>query len=354
MADDADEHEVSISAELTPTGVKAGAKSRLVAAVDRLGGNLVDLINTPLENHLSKGRAVGRADVKLIDQLGDLRLEELHHNPDFAAQALERHLKTAISRQENKAHVVVQALEDLRNDPPTDKQSAAGPDTVSDDFMNRFERYAEDATSDDIRQRWGRVLASEIRKPGTFSAKVLRIVDELDPTTAALFETVCENRISSTLPVCLLPDISFDERKRLITAGLLLDPGLTGQVQIGSVVTDASGVELSAIGFEHYLVAFPNTATYSSSRKEKSALVDHEGLPSVRVWVLTDEAHAISSILPDLEAQAFARLVQIVAEEVRPAETREYKRLTDGNFQQVRSISRPADSSPHSVSESEG
>jgi hypothetical protein len=56
--------------------------------------------------------------------------------------------------------------------------------------MNRFERFAEDASTDELRQRWGRVLSAEIRKPGTFSPKVLRIVDEIDQSTAAIFERV--------------------------------------------------------------------------------------------------------------------------------------------------------------------
>lgn len=343
MTDDANEQDVSISVEIAPTGLKAGAKSRLVSAIDRLGGNLVELVNVPLENHLNKGRAVGRADVKLIDGLGELRLEQLHQNPDFGAEALERHLKTAISRQENKAHVVVQALEDLRNDPPTDEQSAAGPEAISEDFMNRFERYAEDATSDQVRERWGRVLASEVRKPGTFSAKVLRLIDEMDSTTAILFERICQNRLGGVLPLCLFPDIAFDERKRLITAGLLLDPGFAGQLRKSAEITIGMDEKLSAFAFDDQMVAFPKPTTYPNAGDARSALMDNEGSPALRIWVLTDEAHAISSILPSAEDGAFARLIQVIADEVKPAEVREFKRISGDQFRQIRSISTPVD-----------
>lgn len=346
MTDDANEQDVSISVEIVPTGLKAGAKSRIVSAIDRLGGNLVELVNVPLENHLKKGRAVGRADVKLIDGLGEIRLQQLHQNPEFAAKALEQHLKTAISRQENKAHVVVQALEDLRNDPPTDEQSAAGPEAVSEDFMNRFERYAEDATSDQVRERWGRVLASEVRIPGTFSAKVLRLVDEMEAATAILFERVCKNRLGDFLPLCLFPDIAFDERKRLITAGLLLDPGFGGQLRKSVEITDTLGEKLSTFVVGDHMIAFHKPTAYPNSGNKRSALTDHEGSPALNVWVLTDEAHAISSILPSEEAHAVARLMQIIADEVSPAGVLEFTRLSDDQFRQIRSISTPVDGTP--------
>jgi hypothetical protein len=48
--DDHLDKETSVVVDLTPTGVTAKAKSRFVAAIDRLCGNAVELANTSMEN----------------------------------------------------------------------------------------------------------------------------------------------------------------------------------------------------------------------------------------------------------------------------------------------------------------
>jgi hypothetical protein len=47
MVEDHLDKETSVSVDLTETGVTAKAKSRLVAAIDRLGGNLLEILNAP-------------------------------------------------------------------------------------------------------------------------------------------------------------------------------------------------------------------------------------------------------------------------------------------------------------------
>lgn len=70
MSDDHLSNEVSLSAELTERGVKAGAKSRTISSIDRLLGGVVDLVNVPLERSARKGRAKTDAEVAVIEALG--------------------------------------------------------------------------------------------------------------------------------------------------------------------------------------------------------------------------------------------------------------------------------------------
>lgn len=317
MTENQSDDEVAISAELTPTGVKARAKSRLISAIDQLGGNLLSLINVPLERRLNRSRAVGRADVKLIDGLADLRLEHLHDNPDFAAEALRTHLKTSISRQENKAQVVAKALEDLHSDPPSDQDNTSGREELGEEFIDRFERYAEGATTEQLRERWGRVLASEIRKPDTFSNKVLRVTDELDADTAELFERLCEHRIGNTLPMCLVPDLSYGDKMKLVSAGLLIDPGATKQLRMSHKIRDTLGNPLIAIPFGRYALTFSESAKIPK-RTKTSSLISSEGTLAITVYIITEEAVAISSILKNTEAQSFDRVLDCIAREIAP------------------------------------
>lgn len=334
MSDNHLQGEVSVSAELTPTGVKAGAKSRFISAIDLFFGNAIDLLNPKLEGIRLRERARNAQDVKLIEALGDKRVQMLDHDPTYAEQVLEQQLRTTARRIENKAQTVRLAIEDLRTSPPTDEQSEAGPEELDPDFLNRFERYAEDATSDQLREKWARVLASEIRTPGTFSAKVMRIVDELDTATAALFERICEHRLENTIVGCLAGELPFMEKNRLVTAGLLVDPGLSAQIRrtVEGTMKDGSamnfvGVGVGALGFspDQDLSFLPATGITNP------LVLDH-GKPAMPVYVLTDEGHAISSILAGGEAGTFQRYLDAVLAKHPTLPLREFRPISPGNL----------------------
>ncbi|MDP2764038.1 MAG: DUF2806 domain-containing protein [Brevundimonas sp.] len=314
MSNDHLSNEISISGQLTETGIKAGAKSRALSSVDRLLGGLIDLANAPIENIAKRSRARGDADVELIREAGKLRLQHLHADPEVAAQIFEQHLKQVGRRHENKSAVVQAAIEDLRTQPPSDQQSSTGPEVLDDAFMNRFERYAEDATTDQLRERWGRVLASEIRTPGTFSGKVMRVVDELEPKTAALFEAACTHRIGNTLVKCLTGELPFDVVERLVTAGLLFDPGL-GQVRRCVTIKDAKGQEVALFQFGISALSLPkNTEIPRAKAGDIAPIATEKSGPAIPVYVLTDAGVAISSILEHSEVDVVERLCARISE----------------------------------------
>ena len=82
--------------------------------------------------------------------------------------------------------IAVLALEDLRETagalPPPRTEAA------DEDWLNVFSRYAEDASSERLQQLFAKVLAGEIRKPGSFSLSTMRFIAELDRETAAAFK----------------------------------------------------------------------------------------------------------------------------------------------------------------------
>lgn len=332
MPDDPLNTEISVSAELTPTGVKASAKSRILAAVDWLGGNLVLAIGARLDRRIQHDRVVDEADRKFVARLGELRLEHLDGDPNFAAEAIAQHLKTIVRRQENKAAVVTLALEDLRSDPPSEEQNHSGPETLTDEFMGRIERYAEDATDHDVRERWAKVLASEVRQPGTFSARVLRVIDEIDPATAILFDTICQARIGNAIMPCLLNRLTFIEQSRLVSSELLVDIGLGGQLRVAAPTTLSDGRdvqiiglgEAGAIGFDRS-IKLPLRALGLMPDPDFPIMVSDQKA-QLLVYTLTDVGHAISSIIKHDEKVVFDRLVQRIASSVKPNVVLEFGR----------------------------
>lgn len=344
MSDDHLSNEVSISAELTERGVKAGAKSRTLAAVDRLLGGVVDLANVPIERIAQKGRAKTDTQVAAIKTLGEKQLEAIHSDPDFAARAMQQHLKVIGVRHENKTEAVRAALEDLRETPPTEEQNNSGGEQLDDAFLNRWERYAEDATSDQLREKWGRVLASEIRVPGTFSGKVLRIVDELDAEAAIVFEDFCRHRIGSVIPTCLTGELAFEKQKTLVEAGLIIDPGGVFHRRQFAPNPLGDGTVLWLSTFNNRYIGARLKSETSSPSSPKHAVYFAGSALAVQVYILTETGVAISSILPDNSESAVDSYLNKIVLVAGVLDAREYERQPNGEMSLVRTILKQASS----------
>lgn len=333
MGDDHLDKETSISAELTEAGVKATAKSRIVAAFDRLGGNLFELINVPIESRNTEKRAKMEARVEAIKALTSAGVEKLKSDPEFAERALAAHYGSVFEKQDNKDGVLHAALDDLRRQPPNEEQATNGPEAVSEEFMGKFERYAEEATSEVLREKWGRVLAGEIRAPGTFSGKVLRVVDELDAGTAKTFEDFCASKLGRVVPIALSGELAFPKIADLVSAGLLVEPGL-GQHLESNEPEDGGGAlwfwQVGQFGF-----GLRKTMPAPSYSEEGALAKGNSHRPALRVYVLTDVGAAISGILPDRSQASSERLFQRLADAAPRSEALFYVSLGN-NWQPIK------------------
>lgn len=310
--------EVSVAAEATPTGVKASAKSRFISGLDRLGGNITELLNVPIERRTAVARAKMEGEKKLIEAAAQYGIERMKHDPTFAARAIENHFEGIFTKQERKDRVLAHAAEALENEPPSDAESTSGDEKLSDAFLNRFERYAEEATTEEIQEKWGRVLAGEVRKPGTFSGKVMRVIDELDSQTASIFEDLCEDRIGSVVPKVLSGELIYPNRVKLVDAGLLVEPGL-GQHQKYTRVSLFEGQTNSALRLDRYVFVISDDATVSKF-EENAAISGNSGNFAVPIYILTEVGSALTAILTNAQQRAAEAYAQTLADSVSTAQ----------------------------------
>jgi hypothetical protein len=90
---------------------------------------------------------------------------------------LEQMFRTADEKRkfENRLAATQLALEQINQNPgDSDAKSE-----IEDDWLNLFARMAEDKTSEELRQLFGKILAGEIRRPGSFSLRTLQLVSTL-------------------------------------------------------------------------------------------------------------------------------------------------------------------------------
>ncbi len=103
-------------------------------------------------------------------------------------------VRQRIQFQEEKRHhnigsVVGQAAELLGDKEVPDQE----PDH---DWTARFFGEVQDVSSDEMRTLWAKILAGEVEKPGSTSARTLTILKNLDRRSASLFNTLCSVCVS--------------------------------------------------------------------------------------------------------------------------------------------------------------
>jgi len=122
---------------------------------------------------------------------------------DIVARAVHNLLAKEYRHQKSKEDIAKKTIEILQRESAGTGGHAQTqrPLDVDDDWMNVFERHAEEATSERMQRLWAQILAGEIRQPKTFSLKTLRFVAELDQTTAQLFEKYLPRAYGSAIPM---------------------------------------------------------------------------------------------------------------------------------------------------------
>ncbi|OYW22808.1 MAG: hypothetical protein B7Z43_05635, partial [Sphingomonas sp. 12-62-6] len=192
--------EVTIAAKLEENGITLRTKSRAVAALDRLVGSFFDLPAAFFEGVARKKRLKDEIYERLKNAQAQVAEQQIAGSPALGTPLINDILEDRARKQANVACVAVEAVDAIKALPPPETDAGAGArdaaeEEIDEDWMNQFTRFAEDASSERLQQVWGRVLAGEVRKPGSFSRHTLRFISELDKETAENCEFLARHRI---------------------------------------------------------------------------------------------------------------------------------------------------------------
>jgi hypothetical protein len=186
--------EVVIAAKLEENGIALRAKSRAVSALDRLVGSLFDMPAAFFEGVSRKKRLQDEINERLKNAQVRIAERQIEGMPELGAALIDDVLKDRARKQINTASVAIEAIDAMKAlsppEPSPDTETEPPQGNIDDDWMNQFVRFAEDASSERLQQVWGRVLAGEIHKPGSFSRHSLRFIAELDKETAENCEMI--------------------------------------------------------------------------------------------------------------------------------------------------------------------
>ena len=65
-----------------------------------------------------------------------------------------------------------------------------------DDWLSTFENESCHKSSEDMQERFARVLAGEIKEPGTFSIRAIKMLGQINQETASAFRVFCSGCLS--------------------------------------------------------------------------------------------------------------------------------------------------------------
>lgn len=225
------------------SGVPAPIAQGAFKGIGRLIGGLADYPAAWLRR-ASQGVEDGtNARTTVSNAVAAAAAAQAINDPAIVDRAVAAFTTAAVRKQANRervAHQALEALQEPENSPSDDAMDAtAGTPPPADDWLNVFERYAEDASSERMQLLWGKVLAGEIRKPQSFSLSTMRFLSEADQDLVSLAQRVSQY-ISGGLIIKtenmdkgpLLKDLLLAQDAGLVSAvgGL----GLSWQIEIGS------------------------------------------------------------------------------------------------------------------------
>ena len=211
-------------------------------------------------------------------------------NPAIMERALHGMLAKSYRTQSNREAVAEIALEELAKSPPP--ENSKGP---SDDWINKFERHAEDASGEEIRTMFGRLLAEEMRRPGKISNATLRFVSDLDSDVAKI--------IRRALSISTLEGPAFLE---------LVDPELTLEEML---LVEQAGFWTTSTNQVFELKSSDNARGYISLRNNLAAEIvfkDGGSLTLKCAFISKPGRDLLSVTDTQFDFAAFAKVVQMM------------------------------------------
>ncbi|GJJ01091.1 hypothetical protein RugamoR64_16290 [Duganella rhizosphaerae] len=185
---------------------------------------------------LLEGGKLERVEPPALELLPMGQTEQL--SPTFIDAALTSSIKDAIRREVSTAKAVAFAEAELTGDSQEPPET-----TVSDDWLLRWRDNAASISSDELQALWGKVLAGEVKSPGTFSMRTLEFLRNISREDAALIEKAAPYVIAGVIfraeHASGLGELSFSEIMELQEIGILSGVEAIGmQTNYGSVMPD--------------------------------------------------------------------------------------------------------------------
>lgn len=192
------------------SGNELTAKASVVDAsgtMVRIGGGAR---REPFLTSSLRARINAKAQGRYVDSaLEQIRKVEQSDIDVAAKNAIVATLNRSLAHQLNLEDIAEKAVSspDLKED--------ADPGKLDPEWVDKFEEHAGAKYDEDAQRLWARLLTGELNKPGSYSRKSMRILDDMEREDAEAFASLCARCTGGVLP--------WGERQQLLP--LLMEKG---------------------------------------------------------------------------------------------------------------------------------
>lgn len=189
-----------LSDPILPAPIRKGA----FKAFGQLCTALIDVPLGGLRRREAEKWAETKARVKIVGKSADQIAGQMKVPPEYARRAENKYAEKIIREQINLDRTSAIAANQLKKekfDGSGEKSIDSGEEKIiSDDFLNGLEVEARQKSTEEMQVLFGRILAGEIKTPGSFSIKTVKLLGELDQGIAVLFKKLCSVCIVMEIP----------------------------------------------------------------------------------------------------------------------------------------------------------
>ena len=136
-----------------------------------MSSSAIDIPAAYLTGKADERRAETAARIKLINTSAAQIAQQMQTEPEYARVAAQKFGQRVLRELVNLDMLSQRAVSEIRDAGDSIGQSApeGEGDTINDDWLNAFETEARQKSTEEMQAFFGKILAGEIRKPGTFS-----------------------------------------------------------------------------------------------------------------------------------------------------------------------------------------
>ena len=254
-------------------GVPAPLKKNLLKAIGQLSTAALDIPIAWLESKSGEIRATTHARIQIIKSEGEKFSEQVDIPQAYIDKASEKYASKIIREQINLDDISRKAAKELTNENSTNQENA--DKEISEDWLSEFETNARQMSSEEMKFIFSKILANEVKNPGNFSIRTIRLISQLDNTAAKLFRKLCScaismqdgNHIFDTRVISLEGNaasnslikygFSFDNLNILQEYGLIISDYNSYMNYIPCVVNEQNSVGLTIIFSNEHFAFLP-------------------------------------------------------------------------------------------------
>ena len=188
-------------------GIPAPVRRNLLKALEQLCTSVVDVPIAYLTGKADERRAETSARIQLIETSAEQIAQQMQTDPEYARVAVRKFGQRVIREQVNLDMIGLGAASVLREagDAIDQSESEESGETLNDDWLNTFEVEARLKSTEDMQAFFSKVLAGEIRKPGSYSTRTIKILGSFDQDVANHFVRLCSLSISRGADFKIVP-----------------------------------------------------------------------------------------------------------------------------------------------------